>query len=113
MSVPCLAGANRYVDYAQLPDTVNTIQAGVHGKLFWTSRAVGGGPPTFNSQIRPEANYEGVALAAAVTSQMGNAFAVSYDESNVALNVSSVTPEFRCVLPRENTGYPYPEKTVL
>ena len=101
-SVSCPAGARLYVDYVQIPNTVKTIQAGVNDKLFWTSRALGGGPPTFNYQVLPEGNYDGVSLAAAVSNQMGSEYTVPYDESNLALNVSSATLESRFVLPSEN-----------
>ena len=73
---------------------------------FWTNRALGGGPPTFNYQVLPEGNYDGVSLAAAVINQMGSAYTVTYDASNLALKVSSATLEFKFVLPSENTGYP-------
>ena len=94
------------MDYVQIPNTVKIIQARVNDKLCWTSRAPGGGPPTFNYQVLPEGNYDGVYLAAAVVNQMGSEYTVSYDESNLALKVSSTTLEFRFVLPSENTGYP-------
>ena len=61
-SVSCPAGARLYVDYVQIPNTVKTIQAGVNDKLFWTNRALGGGPPTFNYQVLPEGNYDGCLL---------------------------------------------------
>lgn len=60
----------------------------------------------FNDQMLPEGNCDGVDLAAAVTSQMGDVFAVTYDEGNLALNVSRATLEFRSVLPSDKTGYP-------
>ena len=94
------------MDYVQIPNTVKTIQAGVNDKLFWTNRALGGGPPTFNYQVLPEGNYDGVSLAADVSNQMGSEYTVSYDESSLALKVSSATLEFKFVLPSENTGYP-------
>ena len=105
-SVSCPPGARLYVDYVQIPNTVKTIQTGVNDKLFWTSRTPGGGPPVFNYQVLPEGNYDGVSLAAAVQTQMGSAYTASYDENNLALNISSTTLEFRLVLPSENTGYP-------
>ena len=61
---------------------------------------------TFNHPLLPEGNYDGVSLAAAVNTQIGSSYTVSYDESNLALKVSSATLEFKFVLPRENTGYP-------
>lgn len=105
-SVSCLVGARLCVGYVQIPNTVNTIQTGVNDKLFWAIRALGGGPPTFNYKLLPEGNYDGVSLAAAVSKQMGSAYTVSFDESNLALKVSSTILEFRFVLPSENTGYP-------
>lgn len=105
-SVSCLAGARLCVDSVQTPNTVKTIQTGVHGKLFWTSRNPGGGPPTFNYQLLLEGNYDGVSLAAAVNTQMGSAYTVTYDESNLALKVSSTILECKFGLPSENTGYP-------
>ena len=90
-SVSCPAGARLYVDYVQIPNTIKTIQAGVNDKLFWASRALGGGHPTFNYQLLLQGNYAGVSLAAAVSNQMGSEYTVTYDESMLALKVSSAT----------------------
>lgn len=105
-SVSCPDGAQLYVGYVQISNTVKTIQASVNDKLFWASRTAGGGPPTFNYQVLPEGDYDGVSLAAAVHTQMGTACTISYDENMLALKISSSTLEFKFVLPSEDTGYP-------